>query len=264
MAAVASNFSWTAVLLSLAGALLIQIGTNLHNDQADHVRGADTADRVGPRRVAQTGLLQPTELRRGTRIVFAAALIVGVIAAMRGGWPIFVVLVSSVASAIAYTGGRRPLGYIGFGDLMAFVFFGPVATSATYYLHTGNAPVEVMVAGIGPGMMASAILTVNNLRDINTDRAAGKQTLAVRWGANFARVEYVACILAAAVAPGLIGVVTGRWTAVLPLMTIFAAAPWALIVLRPGDPNDLNLALAGTARAMLIHALLFCIGWSIA
>ena len=264
MAAVAGTFAWAAAVLALIGALLIQIGTNLHNDHADHARGADTARRVGPRRVAQAGLLQPAELRRGIVVVFVAAAAVGVIAAVRGGWPILVVLAASVAAALAYTGGRRPLGYLGLGDLMAFVFFGPVATAATFYLHTLSVSVEAIVAGAGPGLMAAAILTVNNLRDIDTDRDAGKRTLAVRWGAGFARAEYVGCIVAAAVVPAALGVATGRWAAALPLMTIVAAAPWVLTVLRPSGPTDLNHALAGTARAMLIHALLFCIGWSIA
>lgn len=263
MAAIAESFAWTAAILALVGALLIQIGTNLHNDYADHLHGVDTADRDGPRRVAQAGLLKPAELRRGIFVVFATAAVAGVIAAVLGGWPILIVLATSITMAIAYTGGRRPLGYMGWGDLMVFVFFGPVATAATYYLHTGSASIEAMVAGVGPGMMATAILTVNNLRDIETDSAAGKCTLAVRWGAGFARTEYVGCIVAAAVVPAALGVATGRWAVALTLMTIIAAAPWAITVLRPGGPEDLNRALAGTARAMLIHALLFCIGWSI-
>ncbi len=264
MAASADSFAWAAAVLALLGALLIQIGTNLHNDHADHVRGADTAERVGPRRVAQAGLLEPGELRRGIAVVFAAAGVVGVIAAILGGWPILVVLAASVAAALAYTGGPRPLGYLGFGDLMAFVFFGPVAVATTYYLHAGQWPIEAIVAGAGPGLMAAAILTVNNLRDLDTDRAAGKRTLAVRFGAGFARAEYLGCIVGAALVPTVLAIATGRWAGALPLMTLIAAMPWVLIVLRPARPPELNHALAGTARTMLIHALLFSIGWSIA
>ena len=265
MAAADDAFAWAAAVLALLGALAIQVGTNLHNDHADHARGADTADRVGPRRVAQAGLLEPDELRRGIAVVFAAAGVIGVIAAIVGGWPILVVLVASVAAALAYTGGPRPLGYLGFGDVMAFVFFGPVAVAATYFLHAGTWTIETIVAGAGPGLLAAAILTVNNLRDTETDRSAGKQTLAVRLGAGFARAEYLGCVIGAAVVPTVLAIATGRWAGALPLMTLIAATPWVLIVLRPGSrPPELNHALAGTARTMLIHALLFSIGWSIA
>lgn len=265
MAAADDRFAWAAAVLALLGALLIQVGTNLHNDHADHVRGADTADRVGPRRMAQAGLLEPDELRRGIAVVFAAAGVVGVIAAILGGWPILVVLVASIAAALAYTGGPRPLGYLGFGDVMAFLFFGPVAVAATYFLHAGAWSVDAIVAGAGPGLLAAAILTVNNLRDMDTDRTAGKRTLAVRFGAGFARAEYLGCIVGAAVAPTVLATATGRWAGALPLTTVIAATPWILIVLRPGSrPPELDHALAGTARTMLIHALLFSIGWSIA
>jgi 1,4-dihydroxy-2-naphthoate octaprenyltransferase len=264
MAAVAEAFSWLAAILAFAAAMLIQIGTNLHNDYADYNRGADNANRVGPRRAAQAGLLTPVQLQRGAGIVFVAAAAVGVIAASSGGWPILIVLAVSVSAAVAYTGGRKPLGYLGLGDPMSFIFFGPVATSTTYYLHTGNVSIESIIAGIGPGLMATAILIVNNLRDIETDRISGKRTLAVRWGASFARAEYVACVVLAAAAPAILGLATGRWTTALPLMTIVAASPWLLTVLRPSGPAELNHALSGTARTMLLHALLFCIGWSIA
>jgi len=265
MAAADDAVGWAAAVLALLGALAIQIGTNLHNDHADHARGADTAVRVGPRRVAQAGLLAPGELRRGIVVVFAAAGVIGVIAAILGGWPILVVLAASVAAALAYTGGPRPLGYLGLGDVMAFAFFGPVAVAATYFLHAGAWTIEAIFAGAGPGLLAAAILTVNNLRDMDTDRAAGKQTLAVRFGAGFARAEYVGCIVGAAVVPTVLAIATGRWAGALPLMTLIAAMPWVLVVLRPDSrPPELNHALAGTARTMLIHALLFSIGWSIA
>ena len=263
MAAADDRFAWAAGVVALLGALLIQVGTNLHNDYADHARGADTAGRVGPRRAAQAGLLQPAQLRRGVAVVFGAAAAAAAAAAVIGGWPILIVAAASVAAGLGYTGGRRPLGYLGLGDLLAFVFFGPVATAATYYLHAGAAPAQAIAAGIGPGLLAAAILTVNNLRDIDTDRAAGKRTLAVRLGARFARAEYLGCIVGAAAAPTALAFAAGRWAGALPLMTIVAAAPWIVIVMRPSRPVDLNHALAGTARTMLIHALLFCIGWSI-
>ena len=266
MAAADDAFAWAAAVLALLGALSIQVATNLHNDHADHARGADTADRVGPRRVAQAGLLEPDELKRGIAVVFGVSWRVGVIAAIVGGWPILVVLAASVAAALAYTGGPRPLGYLGFGDLMAFVFFGPVAVAATYFLHAGtHGRSRRSLAGAGPGLLAAAILTVNNLRDMETDRAAGKQTLAVRFGAGFARAEYLGCVVGAAVVPTVLAIATGRWAGALPLMTLIAAMPWVLVVMRPGSrPPELNHALAGTARTMLIHALLFSIGWSIA
>ena len=118
---------------------------------------------------------------------------------------------------------------------MAFVFFGPVAVAATYFLHSGTWTIEAIVAGAGPGLLAAAILTVNNLRDMDTDRAAGKQTLAVRFGAGFARAEYLGCVIGAAVVPTALAIATGRWAGALPLMTLIAAMPWVLVVLRPGS-----------------------------
>ena len=261
MAAADDRFAWAAGVLALLGALTIQIGANLHNDYADHARGADTEQRVGPRRAAQAGLLQPAQLRRGVAVTFGVAGALAAAAAVIGGWPILAVAAASVAAGLAYTGGRRPLGYLGFGDLLAFFFFGPVATAATYYLHARALPSDAIVAGIGPGLLAAAILTVNNLRDVDTDRAAGKRTLAVRLGAGFARAEYVVCVVVAAAAPITLALGPGHWPRALPFMTVVAAAPWMVVVLRPSAPADLNHALAGTARTMLIHALLFCIGW---
>lgn len=264
MASAVDSFAWLAAVLAFLGALLIQIGANLHNDLSDYIRGVDTAERVGPRRLAQTGLLKPTELQSGIFVVFAAACVVGGFSTILRGWPILLILAASVVAAFAYTGGPKPLGYLGFGDIMAFLFFGPVAVSATYFLHTGNWPIQVIFAGLGPGLLATAILAVNNLRDVETDSTAGKRTLAVRFGVSFARFEYVGCILGAALAPTILSVATGRWAGALPFMTIIAATPWILIVLRSDRPPDLNHALAGTARTMLIHALLFSIGWLIA
>ena len=202
-------------LVALGGALLIQVGCNLHNDWADARHGADNAARVGPTRVTQAGLIPPRQVLGGAAVMFAGAGALGVLGVLRGGWPLAAVLTACVAAAISYTGGPRPLGYLGLGELLVLVFFGPVAVGATYYLQALALPPLVLAVGVGPGLLAAAILVVNNLRDRATDELAGKRTLAVRFGDGFARAEYLTALLAGVLLPPallLINVLRGGLT----------------------------------------------------
>ena len=246
-------------LVALAGALLIQVGCNLHNDWADARHGADTAARVGPTRVTQAGLIPPRQVLGGALLMFAAAAALGVAGVVRAGWPLAVLLVACLGAAIGYTGGPRPLGYLGLGDLLVLVFFGPVAVGATYYLQALALPPLVLAVGLGPGLLATAILVVNNLRDRITDERAGKRTLAVRFGDRFARAEYLACLLAGGLLPPLLlaaGTGGPRWPALLPLLVMIPAHRVnARLRATPAGPR-LNPLLGSTAQLLLLQALL--------
>lgn len=247
-------------LLALAGALLVQIGCNLHNDWADARHGADTAARVGPTRVTQAGLIPPRQVLGGALVMFAGTGALGVAGVVRSGWLLAVLLAACVVAAISYTGGPRPLGYLGFGDLLVLVFFGPVAVGATYYLQALALPPLVLGVGLGPGLLATAILVVNNLRDRATDERAGKRTLAVRLGDRFTRAEYLACMLAGVLLPPVLLLQSGygaaRWPALLPLLALIPALRLnSRLRATPAGPA-LNPLLGRTAQVLLLQALL--------
>lgn len=247
-------------LAALAGALLIQIGTNLTNDYYDFKKGADTAQRVGPVRVTQSGLIAPGTVLRAAALAFGLAVAVGVYLVAVGGWPIVVVGLLSVLAGYAYTGGPYPLGYHGLGDLFVFLFFGLVAVGGTYFVQAQTLVPAAMVASVPVGALGVAILAVNNLRDVETDTKAGKRTLVVRLGVNAGRAEYVAAVAAAFVAP-VVMVAQGyasSWT-----LLAVAALPLTISPLRRVFSQRgalLNRALAETARLQLVYSLLFSAG----
>ena len=173
-----------AALAALLGALLIQIGTNFSNDYYDYIKGADTEERLGPVRVTQSGQVRPKTMLRNFVMVFGLATLVGIYLVFRGGWPVVIIGILSIASGILYTGGPWPLGYLGLGDLFVLIFFGPVAVAGTFYVQALEITPVVIFAGLGPGLLATALLAVNNLRDEPTDKKVGKLTLAVRFGQN--------------------------------------------------------------------------------
>ncbi len=256
----AGGFRWLPFLAALVGALLIQIGTNLANDYFDFRKGADTAERLGPVRVTQAGLLTPETVRTGMIVTFGAAALIGVYLIAVGGWPILVIGVLSIAAGVLYTGGPWPLGYHGLGDLFTFIFFGIVAVTATAYLHVGAVPLLAWAASIPVAMLVTAIIVVNNLRDIATDRAAGKRTLAVIIGARAARTEYALLVIGAFLAPPLLWLsgLTGPW-----VMLAWLSAPLAIAPMRTmltGEGRTLNPALKGTARLHLAFGLLLALG----
>lgn len=255
-----------AALAALVGAILIQVGTNYANDYFDWLKGADTAERQGPRRAVQSGLVSPEAMRRATILVFALAILVGLYLVARGGWPIVVVGVASIACGVLYTGGPWPLGYRGLGDVFVLVFFGPVAVAGTYYVQALELDWRPIVAGLGPGLISVAILAVNNLRDRETDAKAGKRTLAVRLGVSFTRIQYTTCILLACLCP-LVFIATGVAGGpglLLPLFTLLAAWPVHRTVWQHTDGTTLNRALADTGKLLMYYAVLFAIGWYIA
>ena len=209
------SFRVAVFIATLAAAILIQIGTNFANDIFDFEQGADTEDRLGPPRVTQSGLISPQRVRLGTGVAFGGAAAIGIYLIFVGGWPILVIGALSIIAGIAYTGGPWPLGYHGLGDVAVFLFFGLVAVIGTYYLQADSVSGIAVVAAVPVGLLVTAILVVNNLRDLETDLKAGKRTLAVRIGEQATRLQYVALVIG----PYLL----------MPVLWAMDTAPWVFL-----------------------------------
>jgi 1,4-dihydroxy-2-naphthoate polyprenyltransferase len=247
-------------LACLLAALLLQIGSNLANDVFDYEKGADQGERHGPMRVTQAGFLKSGEVKRGMFLVFGIAALLGLYLTFVGGWPILILGVAAIISAIAYTGGPYPLGYHGLGDLFVFIFFGLAAVAGTYFVQVLAIPTPVWWMSVSMGLLTVAILVVNNLRDIENDRRVGKRTLAVRLGVNGARLEYVFCLLGAYIIP------VALWgNGQLPLLglLVLLTIPTAMKMVRAmcsESGRALNKTLAGTGQLELYYALSFALG----
>jgi 1,4-dihydroxy-2-naphthoate polyprenyltransferase len=261
LAAAAGTFDLLPALAAGVGALLLQILSNFANDYSDFFRGADTADRLGPTRVTASGLISPQQLRLGIGVVIALSVVVGLYLVWVGGWPILVIGVTAILAALAYTGGPFPFGYYGLGELFVFLFFGVAAVCGTYYVQAHAMPWFVVVASVPVGLLVTAILVVNNYRDIDTDRRAGKRTLAVRMGRRGARIEYVALLVLAYLVPPLLwlGFQFSSWV-LLPWVTAPLAVQLVRTLAQATDGPTLNNTLAGTARLSLLFSLLFAAG----
>jgi len=258
VAAAYGGFRALPALAALLTAVCIQIGTNFANDFHDFQRGADTHERVGPQRVTQSGLIAPRTVRAAALGTFGVALVIGIYLAVVGGWPILITGLASIAAGWAYTGGPWPFGYHGLGDLFVFVFFGLVATAGTTYVQLHAVPLPAWIAAVPVGALATAILVVNNLRDIATDARAGKRTLAVRLGPDATRVEYVVLLVLAFAAPFALLPFARPWV-LLPLASFPLAAGPLRLVFR-GQGAELNAALGATARLHLAYGALLALG----
>jgi 1,4-dihydroxy-2-naphthoate polyprenyltransferase len=253
-------FRFDAALACLLTALLLQIGSNLANDVFDYERGTDTAERAGPIRVTQAGLLTPSQVKVGMAVVFALAALCGLYLAWLGGWPIILLGIAAIVSAIAYTGGPFPLGYYGMGDLFVFLFFGLASVAGTYYVQAGFVSAAAWWMAVPPGLIITAILVVNNLRDLENDRKAGKHTLAVILGEKGTKREYLTCMIVAYLVIPLatiIGIIP--WLSILTWLSLPLAIRTARIVFRQKG-RSLNAALAGTGQVALLFSVLFWIG----
>ena len=261
--AVGTPFRLDTAVGCLAVALLLQITANLSNDLSDFRKGADTPQRTGPIRVAAAGLVTPRQLEIAIAIVIGLAGIVGLWLTTVGGPVLLAVGVLAVVAALAYTGGPWAYGYRGLGEVFVFLFFGLVAVVGTAYLQAGRVEPLFWAAAIPVGALTTAILVVNNLRDIPTDTAAGKRTLAVMLGISRTRLEYAALLLVAFVVPVVL-VATGRGLPVLlPLLALPLASPLLRTVRTFSEPRQLNLVLKGTARLALVFGLLFAVGLAV-
>ena len=251
---------WGAGVAALIVALAMQLGVNFANDYSDHVRGADAA-RVGPLRAASSGIVSPGQVRWAAIAAFSVAAITGVALSLAVDWRLLLVGAACLLAGWLYTGGPRPYGYLGLGEVFVFVFFGLVATVGTAYVETGRVTTLAVLAGCGVGFMATAILVLNNLRDIETDAAAGKRTLATRIGRRPTRVLLLALVCAAFAVP--IVIFTTRLAGVTVMAMHFgipvAAAPVRTAFATTAAPQ-LVVALKRMAAAELAYALLFTLG----
>ncbi len=258
------GFALGPALAALVIALLLQIGSNLANDVYDDERGTDTADRLGPLRVTNAGLLSRGQVKRGMMVVFAIAFALGCYLTVVRGPLVLAIGVAAIVSAIAYTGGPYPLGYHGLGEVFVFIFFGLTAVVGTYWVQAGATSAAAWLMAVPVGLLITAIIVVNNLRDIEQDRAGGKRTLAVRLGARATKAEYALCV------GGAYAVVTGAVIAgTLPeaALAVWLSLPLAALTTRmvyTQTGTALNLALARTGQTTLAFSVLFALGMLLA
>jgi 1,4-dihydroxy-2-naphthoate octaprenyltransferase len=245
----------------LLGALLIQVGANLSNDYSDARRGADTEDRLGPVRVTAGGLVPPRQVLVATYVAFGLAVLVGVYLIVVAGWQLLLVGVLSILAGVLYTGGPRPYGYEGLGEVFVFLFFGVAAVTGSYFAQVEHFEWEAFALSVPVGLLAASLLVVNNVRDLDTDRRAGKRTLAVRLGRERTRVLY-ATMLAVAFVTVVIPWVFGDLRAWVLLCWLVApmAARLVRTVREHADGPTLNRALAGTAMTELLFCVLLAAG----
>ena len=244
---------------ALIGSVFIQIGTNLSNDYSDARRGADTEDRLGPVRVTAGGLMPPRRVLVGTYVAFGIAVAAGLYLAAVAGWQLLVVGAASILAGVLYTGGPRPYGYEGLGELFVFTFFGLVAVAGSYFVQTEELRWEAVALGVPVGLLAAAILVVNNVRDIETDRRAGKRTLAVKLGRRRARNLFAGMVVAAFACCTGLAPALSVWV-LLPLAAVPLVPPLIRTVATRTDGPALNGALAGIGRLLAVFSLLLAGG----
>jgi 1,4-dihydroxy-2-naphthoate polyprenyltransferase len=255
-----STFAPGPFLGALAAALLIQIGTNFANDYSDHARGADTVERLGPTRATSSGLIAPEAMKRASILTFALAAVIGLYLIYVGGWPILIIGVLSILFGLAYTGGPFPLAYNGLGDIFVFIFFGLVAVTGSAYLQTGAFNGVAVAAAVPIGLLITAILVVNNLRDIETDERAGKQTLAVLIGEQATRGQYCGFLVTAYIFSLGFWLVdaAGPW-----VMLSWLALPLGIGLMRQVAGGLTGRPLNGVLKLTGVHLLLFGIPFAI-
>ncbi len=255
------TFHPLAFLAAMLGSIFIQIGTNLANDYSDARRGTDTDDRLGPVRVTAGGLAPPRQVLLATYVTFGLAVLCGVYLTLVAGPELLLVGVASILAGVLYTGGPRPYGYEGLGELFVFLFFGVVAVVGSYYVQVQRLPWEAFALSVPVGLLAAAVLVVNNVRDLETDRRARKRTLAVRIGRERTRALYAGMVAGAfvgALVPWLAGSL-GPWL-LLTWLALPVALPIVQTVRERTDGPSLNGALARTGMLLLVFCLLLSAG----
>lgn len=254
-----------AALCAMLGAVFIQIGTNYANDGEDFARGADGSDRKGPTRATAAGYVTVGQMRTAAAIAFALAFAAGVYLIVRGGWPILALGLASIASGYAYTAGRYALAYTGLADVFVLLFFGPIAVGGTYFVQALTLPTWVLVAGLGPGALATAILLANNIRDVDEDALANKRTLVVRFGREFGLRLYAACVSLAVVVPGAMVLVSRDHLGALAASALVSIAGRRLVraMRRAEGSAEMNPLLGKTALLLFAYSVLFAVGWAL-
>ena len=260
VAAAFDDFRPVRALLALVVALALQVGVNYANDYSDGIRGTDEV-RVGPLRLVGSGTASPGAVKAAALAAFGVAAVAGLVLAALTTWWLVAVGAAAIAAAWGYTGGARPYGYFGLGELFVFVFFGLVAVVGTTYVQTGTMPLLAFAGGVASGALACVVLVTNNLRDIPTDAAVGKRTLAVRLGDLRTRTLYVGLLVAAFLVVAAIGV--DRPTALVALLAAVLAVPPARVVLGGATGRALIPVLQGTARLQLVLGALLAAGLAV-
>ena len=252
---------WLAALAALVGALALQVAANFANDLSDFRKGADNESRLGPPRATQLGLLTQRQVTQAILAGFGVATLAGLYLVYIAGWPIIAIGLASMLAAVTYTGGPWPFGYRGLGEVFVFIFFGVVAVTGTYYVQAGEVLWHVVAASVPVALTVTAILVVNNVRDIDTDRLAGKCTLAVYLGRRLARTEFVVVVAGAYLAAAALWLVGGYsgWVLLSWLSVPAAVAPMG-VVLAATDGPALNRALRSTARLHMLFGVLLAVG----
>lgn len=257
----ADSFDLLILVATIVGALFIQIGTNLSNDYSDARRGADTEDRLGPVRVTAGGLVPPKYVLYATWISFGIAALAGAYLVYEAGWELLLVGAASIVAGVLYTGGPRPYGYEGLGEVFVFLFFGVVAVMGSYFVQTQEISWEAFALSVPVGLLACSLLMVNNIRDIDTDRRAGKRTLAVRLGRAKMRTVFSATLLIAFALIPITWLATGLTPWInLALLALPLQPALARTVRERTDGAALNKALADSARLELVFCVLLSVG----
>ena len=251
-----SQFNLFVGSLTMVASVLIQIGTNFANDAYDFLSGVDDDNRIGPKRATNSGLLSVKNVLKKMWLVFALSLIIGCYLTYIGGWPIVLIGSLAILSGIAYTGGPYPLGYNGLGDIFVFIFFGVIAVPGTYYLQTNIVNYESILLGILSGSFSTAILIVNNIRDIDTDKSSGKNTLAVKFGKEICVIEYVLMMIFAFSIPIYMTIFLGFHTSMLLVLLTIPIAIKLILELHFGLGDKLNSVLEKTARLYMLVTLI--------
>jgi len=255
------------VFMAFMAGLFVQVGTNFFNDYADFKLGADTDERKGPTRAVAAGMVSPRSMLIGTCVVFGLALVCAAFLVRWAGWPMLVLGLASVACGFWYTAGRWSLAYLGLGELFVVFWFGLVATGATYYVQALALPWYALAAGLMPGLLSTCLIVVNNWRDIDEDRKAGKKTLAVRLGAGFAFWEYYLCLAGALLTPVVVLHFAGQrstYTACLALLIVIIPVLFFVKKLRLQTEGRALVPFLGITAALLLGVgILFSMGWII-
>ncbi|MEA1888689.1 MAG: 1,4-dihydroxy-2-naphthoate polyprenyltransferase [Pseudomonadota bacterium] len=253
-----SQIHWLIAFAALMGALFIQIGTNLHNDAADFERGADCVDRIGPARATAQGWFTASQVKAAAYLSFSVAFIIGIYLVWVGGWPILILGLLSLFAGYSYTGGNKPIAYRASGELFAFLFFGLAAVLGSYYIQTLKLSLNALILAIAIGLLAAAVLLVNNYRDLETDRKVGKLTLTYYLGRNRSKMFYLALMVSPFLLPAIAELpLPGNWFYLLAL-------PFSLLLVYKfftATPGPVfNTILARTAQLQLFYSILISIG----
>ena len=248
--------------LALFFGLFIQIGTNYANDYFDFINGADTSERIGPPRATAAGWIAPSDMLRATVMVFVVAFLSAIPLMMQVGLWSIPIAGLCIMFGILYTGGPKPLGYLGLGEILVLVFFGPVACCGAYFLQTTSLSFAVFIASLAPGFISMSALVANNLRDQMGDAKAGKKTLIVRFGRSFGSREYAACIVIAGLVPAvLVLFCNASWVSLVPMLVLPAAIPAMRKAFYFHHPRELIAVLQASAFLLFLYTFLFCVTW---